>query len=110
MLFTFIPFLFHGVWLTLRQYPPLLVTPLLVAILLVIVHSLIGHKEFRFILPSLTLFMPYIGKRGREGREEGGKGGRDVFVCILGFSVSHLLQRKTGRGILILMEITYYLQ
>ena len=25
-------------------------------------------------------------------------------MCILGFSVSHLLQRKTGRGILILME------
>ena len=47
-------------------------TPLLVAILLVIVHSFIGHKEFRFILPSLTLSMPYIGKReGGEGREGG---------------------------------------
>ena len=102
MLFTFIPFLSHGVWLTMRQYPPLSMTPLLVAILLVIVHSFIGHKEFRFILPSLTLSMPYIGKREREG--EVGKVGRDVFLCILGFSVSHLLQRKSGRGMVILME------
>ena len=68
MFFTFIPFLSHGVWLTMRQYPPLSMTPLLVAILLVIVHSLIGHKEFRFILPSLTLSMPYIGKREGGGR------------------------------------------
>ena len=34
----------------------------------------------------------------------------DVFVCILGFSVSHLLQRKSGKGILILMDIAYHLQ
>ena len=82
MFFTFIPFLFHGVWLTLRQYPPLLMTPLMVAILLVIVHSFIGHKEFRFILPSLTLSMPYIGKRegGREGR--GGRKGRERYICV----------------------------
>ena len=31
-------------------------------------------------------------------------------MCILGFSVSHLIQRKTGRGMVILMDITYHLQ
>ena len=53
-------------------------TPLLVAILLVIVHSFIGHKEFRFILPSLTLSMPYIGEREGGGRE----GGREGCICV----------------------------
>ena len=82
MLFTFIPFLSHGVWLTLRQYPPLSMTPLLVAILLVIVHSFIGHKEFRFILPSLTLSMPYIGKSVRGEGGKGGEGGRERCICV----------------------------
>ena len=62
MLFSFIPFLFHGLYLSMNRYNPLhTLPPLVAAVSLLLVHSFIKHKEFRFILPSLTLLIPFIG-------------------------------------------------
>uniref|UniRef100_A0A1X7UJ63 Mannosyltransferase n=1 Tax=Amphimedon queenslandica TaxID=400682 RepID=A0A1X7UJ63_AMPQE len=63
MLFSFLPLLVHGLYISsINSYNPLhSLSPLAAAVILLIVHSFIKHKEFRFVLPSLTLSIPYIG-------------------------------------------------
>ncbi|KAL2611148.1 hypothetical protein R1flu_022840 [Riccia fluitans] len=55
MVFTFLPFTIFGIWQSRRWYYAGLIVWVLG------VYSLLGHKEFRFVLPVLPLTMMFSG-------------------------------------------------
>ena len=59
---TYIPFLLHGVWLVLKygrgNHTHL---SLYLGMWLVVSHSFLKHKEFRFVQPFIPLTSAYIG-------------------------------------------------
>ena len=63
VLYTYIPLLLHGIYLTYNAgYSGTIKVPLWLGVWLVVTHSFLKHKEFRFIYPLLPLCMGYIGK------------------------------------------------
>ena len=62
MLFTEALFVIHGIWIVIKSQQKLNCFSLGLAMWLVIIHSFIKHKEFRFVLPFLPLTTVYAGQ------------------------------------------------
>lgn len=61
ILFTSMPFVIHGVWLARKDGNHIHMVPVYMSLWLVLSHSLLKHKEFRFIQPIIPLTSVYIG-------------------------------------------------